>query len=1187
MTRTTQIRRTVMKRPLVAALTAAIAFALPATAGAEDVDLFVGAAATVENPNVLIIIDNSANWSSASQHWTDPNGQFSTFKQGQSELRALRTVAGELNDKINFGLMMFTPGSGSNAAGAYVRFHVRQMTAANKSAFQELIGPPTGCVEGPNSLNLTPNCIFKNFDTASEKVGTSKTDYSAALFEAFKYFGGYTSPAHAHDDVAGSPVDTTPGPTATHFGAVRFSGDPDSKSDKDAFTDAAKGFYNPPIGATSCAKNYIIFIGNGFPNQDMSSTVLSNVGGSTTQLSMPVLSTQSVTELVGESCGTSGNEAQRLADCTANIPLSLQEEFTHHSNFACVANSGVIDVSACGLNANSRKYRVQAERPNVVTQTGQSAVPGSNKARMTDEWAKFLFTTDVNVAAGQQNVKIHTIDVFKDAQDGDQTSLLFNMAKVGGGKYYQANSEDEILNAIRQILIEIQSVNSVFASASLPINATNRSQNENQVFIGMFRPDPAGLPRWYGNLKRYQISLFGQDARLADKNGQEAVSSETGFIQPCATSFWTTDSGTYWDFLPESAGLCTSSGTNVFSDLPDGPNVEKGAVAEIIRKGNNPPTTDTTPTFSVNRTMYTCANDGFSVSCNTGVTAMHAFNTTNVGPFALGVLASSDHTTLVNFVRGVDVEDDNTDTVFTDVRPSVHGDVAHSRPLPVNYAAAGTGVVVYYGSNDGTFRAVRGSDGKELWSFIAPEHHDRFFRLWQQEPLVLYPTMEAPFPIPTPTRKDYFFDGSAGLFQNVDDSKVWIYPTMRRGGRMIYAFDVTTPGTPKMKWRLGCTNSSMLDTASCTTGFEQMGQTWSTPAVALVKGFHASDPVVIVGGGYDTCEDQDAAPNTECSATGYTRRGNRVYVINADTGALIKAFNTAGSVAGDVTLVDRDFDSYVDHAYVADTTGGIYRIDFVNPANPGTVLASTAWTITEVARTSGDHRKFLFPPAALPASGKIYLSIASGDRERPLRENYPFPTGTNAGVLNRAYMVVDKFAATGSIDLDGNTMEDMSAGSSCPTPVDNPEARGHDGWFINLNATSADPTVNVGEQAVTSSVIFGGLVFFSTNRPQEVTTACTNNLGEARGYALNVLNGSGAADTTNICGGARSQVFIGGGLPPSPVTGQVPIGGKPVTIMIGGAQRTGGASSPIGAQKVSPSITQRRSRMYWYTDGDK
>jgi type IV pilus assembly protein PilY1 len=1164
-----------------------LALVPPGPASAEDLDLFTGAAGDAQNPNVLIIIDNSANWSSASQQW--PGG----FKQGQSELRALRTVAGELTEKINFGMMMFTEGSGSNAAGGYVRFHVRPMTDVNKQAFQELIGADSGCIDGKNSLNTTPNCLYKNFDTATEKTGTSKTNYSATLFEAFKYFGGYTSPALAHSDTPGSPIDVLAGPAATHFGGVRYAGDPDAKSDPFAFLNGGSGARNTyisPIDEVSCAKNYVIFIGNGFPTQDLAAGVLTNVGGSTTQLAMPVLSTQNVNEIVGASCGNGGNNTQRLSNCTASIPLTLKEQFAHHSNFVCVETSpagGVVNPACTGGNA--AQYPVQATRPNVVTQTGQIAVPDVNTARFADEWAKFLQTTDVHKALGQQNIKVHTIDVFNAAQDARQTSLLFNMAKVGGGRYYQASNEQDILNAIRQILIEIQSVNSVFASASLPINATNRSQNENQVFIGMFRPDGNGYPRWFGNLKRYQIGLFGTEAKLADKNGIEAVSAETGFIQPCASSFWTTDSGSYWKFLQENAGVCLTAATDVFSDLPDGANVEKGAVAEIVRKGNNPPVTDDSPTFAVNRSVYTCANDGFTTKCKFNE-AMDLFDTTTVTQDAMGLFFPEDHEKLVRFVQGEDVEDDNQNSQpldggagFKDVRPSVHGDVAHSRPLPVNYLSQG--VVVYYGSNDGSFRAVRGSDGTELWSFVAPEHHLKFERLWRQTPKILYPSMIPPFEVPTPIGKDYFFDGSAGLFQTAKDENVWVFPSMRRGGRMLYGFDVTNPAAPMMKWRLGCTDPSMADTSSCTSGYEQMGQTWSTPAVALVKGYSATKPVIIVGGGYDTCEDQDATPNTECTAD---RRGNRVYVIDADSGVKLAELKTNGSVPADVTLVDRDFDSYADHAYVADTTGRLYRVDFVDPFSVSTTLPPANWTITEIAHVTSDSRKFLFSPAALPAADKVYLAIASGDRERPLRENYPFPTATNAGVLNRAYMVIDKFSKDGSIDLDGPAIEDMSKGSACPTATDNPEARGSSGWFINLNAASSDPAINVGEQAVTSTIIFGGLVFFSTNRPEEkIVGACTNNLGEARGYALNLLNASGAADTQNVCGGARSAEFIGGGLPPSPVTGTVPVGGKPVTIMIGGVQRTGGVSSPIGAQRVSPSITQRRSRVYWYTDGDK
>ncbi len=1134
----------------------------------EDIDLFVGASSLAQNPNVLVIIDNSANWNAASQHWVGAGGE-SPFKQGQSELRALRTVAGELNDKINLGLMLFTPGSGSFADGGYVRFHVRQMVAAHKSALQELIGTAT-CGDGPNSLNNTPNCMFKNFSGA-EQVATSDADYSAALFEAFKYFGGYTSPAHAHDGIAGSPVDTVAGPFATHFGAVRFAGNPDGKTDSFAFSTPFTA-YAPPVGAgNSCANNYIIFIGNGFPSQDLSANVLSNVGGNATQLAMPLLSSSSQTTsaIVGSACGTGSNSGQRSSNCSANIPQSLKDAFPADS-YACVQASEAVDAVTCP-GANARKFDVQSTKLVIsVSPTGQNTLPPANEARLADEWAKFVYTTDVNAAPGQQNVKTYTIDVFKDAQDARQSSLLFNMARVGGGRYFQATSEESIVSALRQILVEIQAVNSVFASASLPINATNRSQNENQVFIGMFRPDANAGPRWYGNLKRYQIGLFGTEAKLADRDGNEAVSNETGFIQPCATSFWTSDSGSYWDFAPDSAGLCTFAPTSIFSDAPDGARVEKGATAEVVRKGNNPPATDAAPTHAVARTLYTCASTS---TCKFNQ-ILDPFDTTVVSQAALGAADAAEHQRLVDYLRGVDVADDNVNNSYADARPSIHGDVAHSRPLPVNYDGS-TGVVVYYGANDGALRAVRGSDGKELWAFVAPEHHARLKRLHDQSPLILYPNMTAPFPTPTPRRKDYFFDGSAGLFQNSDDSRIWIFPTMRRGGRMIYGLDVTDPQLPKLKWRAGC--PSLTDDAGCTIGFDNIGQTWSTPSAALVRGFHDTDPVIIVGGGYDACEDADIS-TPACSAP----KGSNVYVLNASTGTLVKTFGSGGtgaiarSVAGDITLVDRNFDGYVDHGYFADLGGGLYRIDFVDPATLAP-LAVTDWTLAKLARTSGAGRKFLFAPAALAAAGRVLLTIGSGDRERPLIGNYPYVEQ----VQNRAYMFVDIFATTGlpvNID-DPAMMDDFSGGTACGQTM----SPGTHGWFFDLDTGR-------GEQTVTASSIFGGLVFFSTNRPVPPTPgACSTSLGEARGYAVNILNASGAANTLALCGGARSQVFAGGGLPPSPVTGTVPVGpeGVPVTVMIGGVNRGGGVSTPIGAQRVTPTITQRRSRVYWYVDVDK
>jgi type IV pilus assembly protein PilY1 len=60
---------------------------------------------------------------------------------------------------------------------------------------------------------------------------------------------------------------------------------------------------------------------------------------------------------------------------------------------------------------------------------------------------------------------------------------------------------------------------------------------------------------------------------------------------------------------------------------------------------------------------------------------------------------------------------------------------------------------------------------------------------------------------------------------------------------------------------------------------------------------------------------------------------------------------------------------------------------------------------------------------------------------------------------------------------------------------------------------------------------------------------------------------------------------VGGGLPPSPVLGTIPVGGVQKTVLIGAIQRSGAGSSPIQGQQVRPPISSIRKRIYWYTPG--
>lgn len=1233
----------------------------PSINRAEDIDLFVGGLEGKNyNPNVLIVLDNSSNWARQAQHW--PGG----VQQGQSEARAIKNVISALDDKINVGMLEHPTLLSAMDAG-WIRQAVVPMDTANKTAFSTRL-----------------DTIFNNVNSPDEKTNQS-IGYGGMLFDAFKYYGGYTSPAHATDNVAGTPVDRT------HFGPDAFalpSHVPTYLADANGYINPFLTFKSPITADNNCGKNFIILIANNaqgsLPSDDPA--LLTNVGCSTARIARPNLtqSTTTIASTIGNtrSCYSSASACSSAAgtefpsqcgsggsyeSCTCTSTISEPTSCPAGSSYFTVIGSkpdGNYDLgytSACYSNVNAcktddyaaqcatydggctcdgnrtsttgcsggkKKFMVVAKQIKTVStplgytsscyadaatcttsggtapyttlcttfpggcscgepsSTSLACQSGSSRYTVTgsftmltatptgtyttptdgsyaDNWARCLYQTDVSPVPGQQNVITYVIDVYKDQQNAAFTSMLMSMAKQGGGKYFAATNEQAIIDALKEIFTEIQGVNSVFASASLPVNATNRSQNENQVYIGMFRPDPDAKPRWFGNLKRYQLIKPASDVELGDANGRQAVSKTTGFIEDCATSYWTTDSGAYWQDVsvnPPPIGKCTTDPYSDWSDAPDGPQVEKGAVAEVLRKGNNPPATNTTPTWAVNRTVYT--------------DAMSSFTETTLG-------SSDDDTKLARFVLGRDVKDERANTNLTETRPSIHGDVVHSRPLPINYGGT-TGVKVFYGANDGTLRAVDAETGKELWAYIASEHYGKLKRLYDNEPLIDYPNTFSTPPTPPPMRKDYFFDGSLGVYQTFDNTNVsqtaWIFPTMRRGGRMVYAFDVSNPTSPSFKWKAGCPNPD--NDTGCTAGMAGIGQTWSVPAVAKIKGYSTTKPVIVMGGGYDICEDADTAtPN--CT----NAKGRKIFILDADDGTLLASFDTDRSVAADVALVDVDYDGYVDYAYAADLGGNIYRVNFVDPStrNP---LASDKWTSRKVAYTNGAGRKFFYSPAVLPVANKVYLALGSGDREHPLQSHYPFNN-----IVNRFYVYLDDPSIDTAIDLDlTDEAFNYSATTTCEAEKLLPGSTKR-AWFMDLKCPDVSPVcpkaTACGEQTVTSAVIVGGMAAFSTSSPvPPAPDACTNALGCARGYWVDLFNASGAIGVEGTCGGARASGFTGGGLPPSPVLGTVPIEGKPVTVCVGCASKAGGSSEVVSPSEIKVNLSRKRKLQYWKSSGD-
>ena len=973
-------------------LVATLIVAAPAQAQyTSDIDIYSGPNVVGDVPNVLIVLDNTANWNSAFTN----------------EIAALVSTFNGLSvNRFRVGLMMFTEtGSGdSNTDGGYVRSAVRLLDTNYQTKLQNLL----------NSLKVN-----------DDKSNSGKA--SLTMAEAYYYFAGIAP----------------------------YAGDNKNKTD-----------YTGNTSGTPASNAVYAIPGNALPSKSGSSYV------------SPVLS-----------------ECQR--------------------NYIIYISNGAVQDNASDASAASTKLSA-AYSPLGLTRPADLVLsPSGSQSNVADEWARFM-------KSSPKNVSTFTLDVDKIANEKGLgwTALLKSMAQASGGEYFSVSSGGagtEVVNAMDQIFNQIQAVDSVFASASLPVSVNARGTYLNQIFMGMFRPDGNANPRWRGNLKQY---TFGYDAAtdslfLSDANGHPAINGATGFISPSAVSYWTGPS-TFW--VNQQLGTPLSS-----SDSPDGEVVEKGGVAQQIRTKYE--TTQTT------RNMLTC------LGCTTSGTSLGPFNTSTVTSL------SSD---LVSWVRGTDnAGDEKGPGTPVTIRPSVHGDVLHSRPAVVNYGGT-TGVVAFYGSNDGSLRAVNGNQtgagaGNELWSFIPEEHFSKLNRLRINSPEIRLSTtvVGTPTTTTTPTPRDYFVDGPIGIYQKVlangTNDKVYVYVAMRRGGPTLYALDVTTPSAPKFLWKKTQEDIKVL------------GQTWSEPKVAKIKG--NTNPVIIMGAGYDAAV-EDVSPQ------GATTMGNAVLVLDAFTGTLLKQFNTTRSVPADVALIDSDFDGYVDRAYAVDVGGNIYRIDF----EKSTGFAATDWGMfTLAALTGSGTRKFFYPPDVVVTKNYTAVLAGSGDREKPL-----------ATTSSDAFFTV----------FDMNT----SKGTPATFTTVNASNLGAVGTVEDQTAGCYIPMSTSGEKIVNAPVSMAGITYFSTNRPAAVSTnSCSANLGVAKVYSAPLF-----------CRVATSQTLTGGGLPPSPVTGTVTVSytvtndagvaqtlTKQVPFIIGAPNSKG---SGIEGSKVTPTITPVRKRGYWYLE---
>ncbi len=654
------------------------------------------------------------------------------------------------------------------------------------------------------------------------------------------------------------------------------------------------------------------------------------------------------------------------------------------------------------------------------------------------EIAKWLNSVDQsNTLDGDNTVITHTVG-FALQTDASAKKFLADVATAGGGKAYTADDASALASAFSSIIQEALASDTTFVSATAPVNSFNRQDHKDQLYFSLFRA--SNTDRWPGNLKRYRMGIQNGSPLVLDADGSAAIDANSGFFRSSARSWW-------------------SSGN-------DGSNVVLGGAANQLPS----------PT---SRNLWTNIN---------GDTTLNRIETLTPAQTAI---YTGNHSNWINYIRGYE-------TGTTTARNAL-GDPIHATPTVVTYQCTGTvdsygncssekqSVIV--GTNEGFVQMFDTNTGAEQFAFMPKELLGNIKRLAANANMN--------------TSHLYGMDNSVTVWTH-DENKdgeingsdfVYAYATMGRGGRNIYALDITNPTAPKLKWQIKGGSGD----------FSRLGQTWSAPVKAKIKVGATERDVLIFAGGYDT--NQDKKPASVDNVRRTDGMGNDLFIVDAESGARLWSAYKAGidmkySVPSRVSVIGLETDAagkavvnkqgLVTQIFVGDMGGQVWRF-LINNGSSGNGLATGKVFASIASDTAATARRFYHEPAIalINANNKVNLtvSIGSGYRGHPLDK-----------------IIQDRFYSFRTEDLNalGATLTEGDLYDASSLTKDNTVGQQallkKSGWYINLAAN--------GEKVLSSTMVIGGELYFNTYQPVTAQDACRANTGVSRGYRVNLLDGT-------------------------------------------------------------------------------
>lgn len=887
--------------------------------------------------------------------------------------------------------------------------------------------------------------------------------------------------------------------------------------------------------------------------------------------------------------------------CTATDPDSascILEEitgspvYTSPIAYSCQSNHIVL-LTDGAATANNSVAKIK-------TMAGVSTCTGTGDEECGVNLTAYLHTSDqsslANITGVPQTVATHTIGI------NISNTFLSGLASNGGGFYKTANDANEVISAFTSILNDVLKQPTSFVSPSLSVNAFNRLYNRDEVYFTLFSPQLSVA--WPGNLKKYTLCAsgtctFGEVMDNSSPDPLPAIGSDSK-IKSTATSYW--------------------------SSPGDGPQVQVGGAGAKI-----------TSYATSGRRVYTYTGTSDAPASPEDLSgSSHVVTTGNsaITQAMLGATSSTERDAIINWMRGQDLEDEESDGVTNEMRWPF-ADALHSRPTTIGYGGTQASPVIklIVGTNDGGVRMIDTSSGEEDWIVYLPEF------LSQQKTLKDNSNGTHTVGVDGSPTVRIVDNNNDGIIDPNDSDKVQLFVGMRRGGKYIYAFDLTPDtstgplttssaiGTikPRFMWRI----------SNNTTGFGVLGQTWSRPLLTQVwvkcptgdtscqsgvsgQKDSKARTVLLFGGGYDPAFDSKLGGSGE-------GMGNAIFMIDPDTGSRLwwAGGSSSGadlvvpemkySIPSDLALLDSDRDGITDRIYVGDVHGQLFRVDLSNQIDPdassttgrndgtntkGYVFADigcgnsvdgdVGTRSNDCSATTNQNRMgFFYPPDVAQIEDDTYAStgntiydyvtIGTGDREDPLdKKTQDISQGP---VHNRIYAFRDSNTKLGPPATIPSALTHAVLYNANTDTLRNTADSGYAAALTAIKNSKGwyidlmkSTTPNwIGEKVLARTTIFAGVLYVTTYTPPQTGGTPTACGSPAEGTANQyALNLLNASGVYNSSGDRSGE--IGGGIPSELV----------IIIREGGTSGLIGTSG--GAKLTQPPQNLPQHRTYWYQE---